>query len=462
MPLHREQMVHMEAHAAKLQTAISLNPSLTAQTTGVWTYLQESEAQLISLMDGGQPPVTAPGSIEMGPILYLLHQLPAVIVDPLKRLGMPPTAITPAMITAWETQLEGAGVVASDGTLFVTGTYAGLDPGWAYAAFEYVVYYLGIEKKAPFSKSPATVNLTGPSTLAIALTGDWGTGEWKDGSAPSCPSEFVMQQIQKASPNVVIHLGDVYYAGTQSGTLGLGPGEEASNFVDLWPNFPYSFTLNSNHEMYNGGNGYFNVALASEKFASQNKTSYFAIEFNDWLIFGLDSAYYDPSVLYMNGALVDQDQIGFIQSFDLTGKKVIVLTHHNGLTTDGQSQTGLWNNVVSALGQAPDYWYWGHVHDGIVYSSSSAAGSLTNARCTGHGALPFGNAYALNQSGSPIPEVLYYAHTPMPNPNVQQQNRVLNGYTVLTLTANSIVENFYDETGALAWPSQSMDAAGSH
>ena len=332
MPLHREQMVHMEAHAAKLQTAISLNPSLTAQTTGVWTYVQESEAQLISLMDGGQPPVTAPGSIEMGPILYLLHQLPAVIVDPLKRLGMPPTAITPAMITAWETQLEGAGVVASDGTLFVTGTYAGLDPGWAYAAFEYVVYYLGIEKKGTIQQVsrhgephwPIYSGYCAHRRLGVLANG-------RTARAPSCPSEFVMQQIQKASPNVVIHLGDVYDAGTQSGTLGLGPGEEASNFVDLWPNFPYSFTLNSNHEMYNGGNGYFNVALASEKFASQNKTSYFAIEFNDWLIFGLDSAYYDPSVLYMSRALVDQDQIGFIQSFDLTGKKVIVLTHHNGV-----------------------------------------------------------------------------------------------------------------------------------
>jgi 3',5'-cyclic AMP phosphodiesterase CpdA len=279
--------------------------------------------------------------------------------------------------------------------------------------------------------------------LKIALTGDWGTGIWNDHGQPQCPSQAVLQQIQAASPDVVIHLGDVYYAGTQG-----FPYEEENNLVNLWPNFKYSFTLNSNHEMYDGGNGYFKVALPSKKFA--NNKSYFSIEFEDWLILGLDSAYYDPSLLYMDGALVDSNQIGFIKSFDLTGKKVMVLTHHNAITTDGQRKMGLWDNVVNALGRAPDYWYWGHIHNGIVYSPSSVAGSKTKVRCLGHGALPFGNGYALHdRSGNPIPQVLYYSHEPLPNPNhiSQLDNRVLNGYAVLTLAADSITEIFYDQNG---------------
>ena len=51
-----------------------------------------------------------------------------------------------------------------------------------------------------------------------------------------------------------------------------------------------------------------------------------------------------------------------------TNKKVILLTHHNGLA-EVASTTGLWDQVMSAFpeGQGPACWYWGHVHAGVVY-----------------------------------------------------------------------------------------------
>ena len=170
-------------------------------------------------------------------------------------------------------------------------------------------------------------------------------------------------------------------------------------------------------EMYDGGHGYFKVALATNgPFSKQHGTSYFAIEFGNWVIFGLDTAYYDPSLLVMEGALVDPNQLGFIRSFNLVGKKVMVITHHNGLSVDGLKPTGLWSDLYKALGKRnPDYWYWGHVHNGVIYQQSATGTTL--ARCIGHAALPFGNAYGLHDpTGNPIPSVVYYAHTPLGQP----------------------------------------------
>lgn len=62
-------------------------------------------------------------------------------------------------------------------------------------------------------------------------------------------------------------------------------------------------------------------------------------------------------MLYKNGEVVDSNQIDFIKSFDITGKQVVVLTHHNAITADGQLKMSLWDNVSNALGRPPDYCY---------------------------------------------------------------------------------------------------------
>ncbi|HKN28963.1 MAG TPA: metallophosphoesterase [Roseiarcus sp.] len=450
------QQVPITRQVTVLRDAAQANPALAAQTSGIWTGLQQSEAKLIALMNGQQPPDSAPGKFEQGPLLYMLHHPPdwlAPVLDPLlKLLDVPPTKITDADIQRWEKTIEGPGVVASDGTLVSDVKYATFDPDWILSVFDYLYYYIFFpDQKVAFRTTPARLKPKGDS-LTVAILGDWGTGVWQDGSQPACPSQLVMQNLQKSSPDIAIHLGDVYYTGALGGEL--LPPEEADNFVKLWPSFPLSLTLNSNHEMYDGGNGYFKVALESGTFKNQAKTSYFSIEFGNWVIFGLDSAYYDTSILVMDGAIKDSDQLNFISTFDLTDKKVMVLTHHNGLSTDGTVITSLWNDVYAALGNRnPDYWYWGHIHDGVVYAQQTATGNIL-ARCAGHGALPFGDAYGLHdKQGNPVPSVVYYAHTRLSSDDPRQKNRVLNGYAVLKFTTDSVTETFYDQTGSKAWTS---------
>ena len=75
------------------------------------------------------------------------------------------------------------------------------------------------------------------------------------------------------------HLGDVYYAGTED--------EVNERFSDDWPKnvSEHSWALNSNHEMYSGGYGYFKITL--KKFGQP--ASYFCLRNSNWQIIGLDT-----------------------------------------------------------------------------------------------------------------------------------------------------------------------------
>ena len=209
--------------------------------------------------------------------------------------------------------------------------------------------------------------------------------------------------------------------------------------------------------MYSGGQGYFGKGLKSGAFAAQNGTSYFAIESDKWIVLGLDTAYYDKSPMFMNGSLTDDDQINFIRGFDTSNRKVIVLTHHNPTNIEGTSALSLWDDVTAALGRRPDYWYWGHIHNAIVYSQQSfPAQNGVKARCVGHGAIPFGVGYGLvDQDGANKPSIEYFAHELMSsvysNTDDQQARRVLNGFAMLTLKADSIIEELIDQTGVVRW-----------
>jgi Calcineurin-like phosphoesterase len=431
----------------KAHLALHLVAECSASFDALGTFLQACEAKLVKLMSGLKPSDSEPGNVEFGLVLYILDTEHLLLA---RLLRLPPTAITPAMLTAWNGELVGPGVANSDGTLLGYVKYQ-LDPGWVLALLYYIRLLVGLICKAPFGNTPARVEAAGDQ-ITIAVIGDWGTGQWADGNSNG-PAMAVMAQVAKLNPDYTIHLGDVYYAGTEQDPLGMA-GEEMDNFLNLWrAGTRGTFTLNSNHEMYDGGNGYFGKALAAPMFAAQKGTSYFALEGDRWIIVGLDSAYYsDIAGLFMNGAIVDQGQLDLLQQCAATGKKLIVMTHHNALTTDGTAQLHLWHDVCGALGRAPDLWYWGHIHNAIVYSPQSAAGADTLARCIGHSAIPFGSAYGLqNATGGDLASVSYFANTPMPNPDVQQQNRVLNGFALLTFSQDSITEQIYDQLGNVAW-----------
>lgn len=453
-------------------------PPAALATLGLFSdYLIESEAQLIALMNETPPP--AGGAIEFCMVLYWVqNDLPSEL-DFLKKY-FPQPKITASDLQAWKIIFQGEGRVYGDGTLVGYGRYEQLDKGWFIASVLYVISILtDWVPKANFGASPNTVTIASGETVTVAVVGDWGTGEWNDQGA-SCPSQQIMSEVAALNADYTIHLGDVYYAGTGNLSLEVNTllfllgqklgityefSEERERLTSLWKAGSVgTFTLNSNHEMYSGAQGYFTEALDAGLFSDQQKTSYFAINAPNWAIVGLDSAYYTKAFAYMEGRLQDDthtQQISFVQGLGLSGKTTIAMTHHTGMTYDAQlipasigdpSNATLWCDIQEAFGGAPSFWYWGHIHNAIAYSPKSPLGAAgTAARCVGHGAIPFGNAYVWDGKTKAnldtLDSVCWYQNTKLPNPDTipQWDNRVLNGYLLLTLSDTEIIEEFYEQ-----------------
>ena len=333
--------------------------------------------------------------------------------------------------------------VGPGGEIQGTAKYQQLDLRWELVAG--TVWLENLLHKHPFPQgTPAMLPMS--DDASFVLVSDWGTGNFGAGDSPSTR---ISKFIPSLEPDYTVHLGDVYYAGTSA--------EEISKLIQLWPQGAKgSFALNSNHEMYSGGGPYFNQAVGGPVFNKlQSPYSFFALENTHWIVVGLDSAYYaDVLGLYMNGTLGrDNAQARLLAEVAKKGKKVIVLTHHNGISQDGASGVPLqlFSDVMSAFaGQqpaAPAYWYWGHVHAGVAYTALEEHGGML-CRCIGHGALPWGLASDL-EAAQEEGKVAWFEHC-----NAGDRDnplRVFNGFVSLQLNGPDLIETFYDETGRVAW-----------
>lgn len=480
----REELMPRQVTAAQLiamKQRVQADPKLAVMFSSMNSYLQASEYEVIEMMvhsgvwSGTVPPNPGgSGAVEFGLLDYWLNnpgndKVLQDLVEVWKWLvgSLPVTQITAANYANLKKAVQKGqpGLVAADGSWFSESTYAGLDPNWAEAVVDFVITY-SAGTFATFAQAPPTVTLSGAasSQVTIALVGDWGTGDYALGPSPSGPAASVMQAIVALKPDYIIHLGDVYYAGSTT--------EEANNLVAMWP-AAYagkSFTLNSNHEMYNGANGYYS-SLANNIFNLQTGTSYFALQYGNtqqpggpWTIIGLDSAFWSSSPLVMNGSIAEPSharfggtaQTSFLKGLVTNGlapQNTIVLTHHNPVTTDGsalvtdQSGNDLWAEVTAsgALNGTPKAWYWGHVHNGIVYPYPNKMGYKNYGRCVGHGALPFGNAWGL--AAAPPSQVQGYDNVPNP----KMSYLMMNGFMLLTITkTGQVTETFYQQDGTKA------------
>jgi hypothetical protein len=334
------------------------------------------------------------------------------------------------------------------GEILGTGKYQQLDPRWELVGG--TVWLENLLHKHPFPKgTPKIIPID--DTVTIAMAGDFGTGNFGSNDSPSTK---IARFIGGLKPDYTIHLGDVYYAGTDH--------EETGKLLNYWPRGSKgTFALNSNHEMYSGGGPYFNEAVGGPTFQSpQSPYSFFALENTNWIIVGLDSAYYsDVLTLYLDGTLGSNNaQVSFLEDIAKRGKKVIVLTHHNGLPVNGvpgNPPLKLFTDVTNAFkGQRlPAYWYYGHDHIGVAYEPLKDFGGML-CRCLGHGALPWGLASDL-QAAEADDRVQWFERCNAGDPD--DELRVFNGFAYLQLNGQELIETFYDETGRVAWSPGSAD-----
>ncbi len=422
-----------------------------------WQILLLLEQEIVRMMSAG-PPFEPRHGLDGALILSQVHALfPDRWVACFKELGMPDSLLTNDLLAEWQPHIA-EGLPLANGNLLSNHPWSLNDPAWTLVVPYYIALCLDPSIKAPFATNPARIEIADTDMLSLAIVGDWGSGSFADGPGQLCPAEAIMQQIDALPIDYTIHLGDVYPIGSRP---------FYDNFLLTWkPGRRGSFNINSNHDMYGWGIGYFDQAMRHATFAAQQGTSYFSVDFGEWLIVGLDTAYHDMSPLQLAGAINDTAQKTFLretirEQAERTGQKIFLLTHNNAYTHDGTATTNIWDDVIAddALGRAPDVWYWGHAHNGIVYSTAAAGGPDVRARCVGHGSLPMAPPIELASHTGPGKPIAGFACTPYPDDVAEHRGRAMNGFATVTLTRDGgIAERFLNQDGTDWHPQEPASA----
>jgi 3',5'-cyclic AMP phosphodiesterase CpdA len=239
-----------------------------------------------------------------------------------------------------------------------------------------------------------------PDSCVVALAADWGTG--------TTSAYAVAQAIRDERPDVTIHLGDVYYSGTENEfrQYFLGPGR--------WPlgalkgtsgGARGAYALNGNHEMYSGGAGYFRLALP----ALGQEASYLCLENAHWRIVGLDTGYYAKSFPFLE-LIVDfirlhrasrrwLKQVVFADPGDR--RPVILLSHHQWFSAFDTEYPRVGRQLQPYLDRVL-LWFWGHEHRFAGYAPFGLSGTRVRARCIGHGGMPIELGAAIKRPDRPL------------------------------------------------------------
>ncbi|HLI56580.1 MAG TPA: metallophosphoesterase [Actinomycetota bacterium] len=258
-----------------------------------------------------------------------------------------------------------------------------IDPLWVECALIYARYWA--ESGGSLTYRDWTVEGKGdpgyavvgwrlPIPATVAVIGDWGTGM---GDAEA----LLDQVMDQHRPDAVVHLGDVYYAGTRD--------ECQANFIDVFARaFTKAgrrvpvFTIPGNHDYYDGGVGFYALidALNASEASWRQQASYFCLRSADdrWQWLGMDTGQGDANPMHLNPApaLRDSEVRWLLDKVDGFPGKTILLSHHQVFsahsTLDASSakpylNAALLGPFADRLGRVP-VWFWGHEHNLVLYA----------------------------------------------------------------------------------------------
>jgi hypothetical protein len=314
------------------------------------------------------------------------------------------------------------------------------DIGWG----ECVVTYLAC--KASGANLPYRTNRNPVVDLGnrktVAIIGDWGTGDEV--------AINLLQQVASLKPEVLIHLGDVYYAGTNN--------EEQGNFLDicrklLGPNVPI-FSLCGNHDMYSGGQGYYWLV---DQLGQQ--ASYFCLKNDNWQFIAMDTGHNDQNPLTVatnmtglvkDGSWAEEDWLW--DKINLAkGRKTVLLSHHQlfspfGAVGSVDGRPYAYNpNLRSTFQAVMDkvaWWFWGHEHTLAIFDPYMG---LQRGRCVGASAVP---VFTDQQSYTNASGLDTYGGAGLPVWNTQGQlgnngTSYNNCFALMTLNGSSASVDYY-------------------
>jgi len=259
--------------------------------------------------------------------------------------------------------------------------YSVCDPLWAKTLFEFDNNHQEIPYRHYESLDDFVIPL-GDEKLKIAFVSDWGTG--------TALAKNVMRCIAEQQPDIVIHLGDVYYSGTKE--------EMQSHFLSIvkeyLPSTTKVFNLAGNHDLYAGGEGYY--WLLDEL---GQPASYFCLQNEHWQIQSIGAP---PQVgkptdaISAIPAIEPKEVLWHQHKLDNAGKrKTVMLSHYQLFTASGNIgrtednrplalNPVLYDAFSSRLSDI-DLWLWGHEHNLVAFEPYAG---LKRGRCIGSGAIP--------------------------------------------------------------------------
>jgi hypothetical protein len=248
------------------------------------------------------------------------------------------------------------------------------------------------------------------NSIRIGLAGDWGTG--------TDVAQQVAESMVSTNPELTIHLGDVYYVGLESeveqNCLGANTGVYQGVFWK-WGS-KGSFALNGNHEMYSGGNGYFQDFLPKLGIPSsqdkQQLASYFCLETPVWRILAIDTGYNSDTLFgecKQEQGLLDwlKDVISPVGN----RKPTVLLSHHQWFSGFGDGDYGKPADQIAPFLQNQEIvWLWGHEHRLVIYYKYKSPDNHLTAygRCIGHGGMPIEMPDAQYPNGERAQRVEYW------------------------------------------------------
>lgn len=273
------------------------------------------------------------------------------------------------------------------------------DVRWLKAVVAYVLFY-DIERRSPryisIQQHPKVrYDLPRGKDLVIGVLGDWGTG--------TPVARVVANQLfEHFDPDLVIHVGDTYYAGTLE--------EQQLNLLDVvrdarrlqGKDTPF-FNLPGNHDYYAGGQAFYDILPLTNDAPYQQQASFWALSNENWQLQGMDTGFFDHNLFHVGDDITHlhgSEAVWHQQQIDAAhaaGRKVILFSHHqlfSALLNIGKDARPdednfnpyLWQDFGSRIEAGKVLaWFWGHEHLLEVYQEHR---SLRYGRCIGHSAFP--------------------------------------------------------------------------
>lgn len=312
--------------------------------------------------------------------------------------------------------------------------------GWAECLETYLEYKALLQ--SPMYRPNQNVVVDLDTRTKLAIIGDWGTG---DDVATN-----LLKQVAALKPDVLIHLGDVYYAGTKD--------EVKNNFVDICRSVLGNIQLYSlcgNHDMYSGGEGYYWLLDQIGQ-----RASYFCLHNNDWMFIAMDTGFHDNNPFNVSTnmtKLVSQEEWSeatwhLNQISNAGNRKLVLLSHHQLFSpfgsvgsVDGTAYAYNPNlyDVFAPVLPKVEWWFWGHEHTLGIFPPYIG---LKRGRCVGASAVP---VYSDQQQYATANGLKTLNSAPMPTWNSNGElgtsaNMYNNCFAMMTLNGASATVDYYD------------------